>query len=302
MLASALHVAAVLAIAAQTLGPGDHFRSIDVDSAARTYWVHVPPKYDPQKPTPVVFFLHGLGMNGRMMHSFGVVRKADQAGFIAVCPDGTNFAGFVTVWNCGGLQIDESVKPNDIGFFTKLLDELPKTLNVDAKRIYVAGLSNGGMMAHRLGVELSDRIAAIATVAGTLAIDTCEPKRPVPVLLFHGTDDPLVPYSGPPRDQLVEALVFKSVGDTLDAWQKADGCPREPKVEDLPDKTEEGLRVVRKTFSPGKNGAEVVFYKIEGGGHTWPGVDIKLPFLGKTCMGLSATDLIWDFFEKHPMP
>jgi len=302
MLASAIHFVAILAVAGQTLGPGDHFRSLDVDSVQRTYWVHVPPAYDAKKPTPVVFFLHGLGMNGKMMRSFGVAQKADQAGFIAVCPDGINFAGVVTVWNCGGMKIDDAVKPDDIGFFTGLLDELEATFNVDGKRVYVAGLSNGGMMAHRLGMELSDRIAAIATVAGTLAIESCEPKRPVPILLFHGTADPLVPFFGPPRDQLVEVLVFKSVGDTLDAWQRADGCPPEPKVEPLPDKAQEGIKVVKKSFGPGRNGSEVVFYEIEGGGHTWPGVDVKLPFLGKTCMSISATDLIWEFFERHPMP
>jgi polyhydroxybutyrate depolymerase len=156
------------------------------------------------------------------------------------------------------------------------------------------------MMAHRLAIEHSDRIAAIATVAGTLAVDKCEPQRPVPVLHFHGTADPLVPFDGLP-EKAMKPLQFKSVDETIAAWVKADGCPSQPVVEEIPEKAHDGMKITKKTYGPGSDRAEVVLFTIEGGGHTWPGVDLKLPFLGKTTQNIAATDLIWDFFQKHPI-
>jgi polyhydroxybutyrate depolymerase len=301
MLSSVLPLVSMLAVIGQSLTSADHHRSLAVNSVQRTYWLQVPPQYNPQQPTPVVFLLHGLGMNGKMMMAFDFRKKSDEAGFIAVCPEGTNLADVVTVWNCGGLQIDESTKPDDVTFVARLLDEMEATFHVDPKRVYVAGLSNGGMMAHRLGMELSDRIAAIATVAGTLAVDACQPKRPVPVLHFHGTADRVVPFAGP-REQIMNVLVFQSVEETIQAWVKVNGCSSTPKVESIPDTAHDGLIITKKPYGQGNEGAEVVLYVIDGGGHAWPGFDQKLPFLGKTCYSISATDLMWAFFEKHPMP
>ena len=128
-------------------------------------------------------------------------------------------------WNAGGFQGKEG-KPDDVAFIAKVLDDLATVVNVDPKRVYVTGMSNGGMMCYRLAAELSDRIAAIAPVAGTMAIDNYHPKRPVPVMHFHGTADKLVPFGGP-GSGTPKFLGFKSVEDTIKICAKANGCPEE---------------------------------------------------------------------------
>jgi len=177
------------------LDPGDHTRTLMIGEQKRTYLVHIPKKYDPKKPTPVVLALHGAAMNGPMMAPFsGLNKKSDDAGFIVVYPSGTGTGPFLT-WNAGGLlgKMAEG-KADDVAFISKLLDDLATVVKVDEKRVYATGISNGGMMCYRLAAGLSDRIAAIAPVAGTIAIKESKPKRRVPVLHFHGTRDTFVPF------------------------------------------------------------------------------------------------------------
>jgi polyhydroxybutyrate depolymerase len=161
-------------------------------------------------------------------------------------------------------------------------------------------MSNGGMMCYRLAAELSDRIAAIAPVAGTMAIDNYNPKRPVSVMHFHGTADKMVPFGGP-SGRTPKFLGFKSVEDTIKICAKANGCPEKPGVVTLPDKAGDGTPITKKTYGPGKDGSEVVLFTIEGGGHTWPGQQPPVGFIGKSTKNISANDLIWEFFGKHPM-
>jgi polyhydroxybutyrate depolymerase len=156
------------------------------------------------------------------------------------------------------------------------------------------------MMCYRLAAELSDRIAAIAPVAGTMAMEDAKPKRPVPVMHFHGTADRIVPFAGPAK-RSSEFPIFKSVEETIRLWCKIDGCPETPKVTEFPDKVDDGTTVKRKTYGPGKDGTEVVLIEIEGGGHTWPGRKPPVGFLGKSSLDISANDLIWEFFQRHPM-
>ena len=301
MPACLFHLLALLSLAAAPLGPGDHNRSLKMGDVDRSYLVHVPPQYDPQKPTPVVLVLHGAGTNGSMMVWFcGMNKKADEAGFIAVNPNGTGLAGLMLTWNAGGFPGKGVGKVDDVAFIAKLLDDLATVVNLDPKRVYVTGMSNGGMMCYRLAAELSDRIAAIAPVAGTMAIDNYNPKRPVPVMHFHGAADKMVPFAGP-GGRTPKFLGFKSVDDTIKVAARANGCPEEPKTEDLPDKAGDGTTVTKKTYGPGKDGAEVVLFVIKGGGHTWPGQQPPVGFIGKSTKNLSANDLIWEFFEKHPM-
>jgi polyhydroxybutyrate depolymerase len=197
MPACLFHLLALVVLAGNPLGPGDHTRSLKMGEVDRSYLVHVPPKYDAKKPTPVVLVLHGAGTNGAITVFFcGMNKKADEAGFIAVYPNGTGLAGLMLTWNAGRFQGKEG-KADDVAFIAKLLDDLATVVNVDPKRVYATGISNGGMMCYRLAAELSDRIAAIAPVAGTMAIDKYNPKRPVPVMHFHGTADKMVPFAGP---------------------------------------------------------------------------------------------------------
>lgn len=171
---------------------------------------------------------------------------------------------------------------------------------MDGKRIYATGMSNGGMMCYRLAAELSDRIAAIAPVAGTMAIENYKPKRPVPVMHFHGAADKIVPFAGP-SGRTPKFLGFKSVEETVKICAKANGCPEEPDVTKLPDTADDGTKVKRKTYRPDKEGADVILFVIEGGGHTWPGQEPPVGFIGKSTKDISANDLIWEFFQRHPM-
>jgi polyhydroxybutyrate depolymerase len=286
------------------LTQGDTTRTIEFGDRSRSYVVHVPPKYDPKRPTPVVLVFHGGASSGRHMARFcRFNEKADQETFIAVYPNGTGRSDRVLTWNggnCCGYAVLHKI--DDVGFVRALLDDLAKSANVDPKRVYATGMSNGGILCYRLASELSDRIAAIAPISGTMGTPTCHPKRPVPVIHFHGSDDQYVPFKGGIGPKSIALADFRPVDDSIHAWVKADRCPEKPAVEDLPAKIDDGTSVQRKTYGPGKNGSEVVLYVTHGGGHTWPGVEPAIKFLGKSTKNISANDLIWDFFKKHPMP
>jgi polyhydroxybutyrate depolymerase len=297
MTAGPLFALALAALSSTNLTVGDYQRSLISEGIPRAYWVHVPPGYDATKPTPVVLILHSALMNGPAMAKFcGMNEKSDQAGFIAVYPNGTGTTPFFKYWNAGGVKVCDC---DDVGFIAQVLDDLGSVVHVDRKRVYAAGMSNGGMMCYRLAAELSDRIAAVASVAGSLALDECRPVRPVPVLHIHGTKDGLVLYDGP--DERTPAnLKFHSVADTVRIWAELNGCPAEPAVDLMPP-VKDRVPIRRAVYGPGKDGAEVILYSVEGGGHTWPGRDPELFFLGKTTKNVSANDLIWEFFQKHPM-
>ena len=293
---------ALSVVCADPIAPGDQLRSVEVGGRTKSYYVHVPPQYDPQQPIPVVLAYHGAMTNGQIMAIFcGLNKKADDAGFIVVYPNGNGSGKMMLVWNAGGIR-DKATDENldDVGFTSKLLDDLTTVAAVDPKRVYATGISNGGMMCYRLAAELSDRIAAIAPVAGTMAIDAPKPKRPVPVIHFHGTEDKLVRYSGP-AGAAKRFIPIKSVDDTMRLWAKINGCPEQPLATDLPDTADDGTTVTRKIWGPGKEGAEVILYAIDGVGHTWPGQPRFVEFLGKVTKDISANDLIWEFFEKHPL-
>src|SRR4051794_24206214 len=167
-------------LAADRLGPGDHVRSLTIGDPARSYLVHIPPAYDPETPTPVVLVFHSAVMNGPLMaRSCGLSEESDRSGVVAVYPNGTGRSNLLLFWDAGGVRDRPS---DDVGYVAKLLDDLATVVNVDARRVYATGMSNGAMMCYRLASELSERIAAIAPVAGTMTTPTCRPRRPVPVL------------------------------------------------------------------------------------------------------------------------
>jgi polyhydroxybutyrate depolymerase len=267
--------------AAETPGaasaPGDHTGKL----GDREYLVHVPRSYDASKPTPLVLDFHGLTANAVVQALYSKMTvKADAAGFIAVHPQGVGSS-----WNAGiccGAAADRKV--DDVAFVRGLLDQLSKELNVDPKRIYATGISNGAMFSQRLACELSDRIAAVGTVAGIYVTAKCTPARPVPVIHFHGTDDKLASYKLP------------DVPQSLAAWAALDKCGATP---------HETLRhgdARCEAWEGCGHHAEVVLCTIEGGGHTWPGGASDFPPMGKTSHDIDATDAFWDFFVKHPMP
>jgi polyhydroxybutyrate depolymerase len=269
----------------RTAQPTDSTWTVPANGQNRTALVHVPALYDPSTPTPLVLNFHGFTSNGSQEELLTQMNpKADTAGFIAVYPEGLQAS-----WNAGaccGYAAETSV--DDIGFVNALLDQLEAQLCVDSHRIYSTGMSNGGFLSHRIGCEISSRVAAIAPVAGVLGVKTCNPTRPVPIMEFHGTLDPLVPYLGDPL------LGFPSVPDTFAGWAAHDGCTGQPT------QTYDNVDSQCQTYTDCSAGAEVTLCTVQGGGHTWPG-GLPIP-IGYTTPFLNATDAMWDFFQKHPLP
>ena len=285
---------------AAPLVAGDHRRELLVGQRRRSYLIHIQPGYDPKKPTPVVLAFHGALMNAAMMAPFcGLNAKADKEGFIIVYPNGVGLGEGMLVFNASAESTPDG-PADDVAFTAKLLDDLATVANVDAKRVFATGMSNGGMMCHRLAAELSTRIAAVAPVGGTLALPEVHPRRPVSVIHFHGTADSIVPWNGP-GGQTPLTMRFRSVDETVRAWIDADGCPVEPKLTEYPDLVDDCTTVKRTAYGPGTDGSEVVLVEVKGGGHTWPGQQPVVTFIGKSTMDVAANDLMWEFFLKHPM-
>jgi polyhydroxybutyrate depolymerase len=285
--------------------PEDEVRMLQVDGLARSYRIHLPPQYDRAIPMPLVLAFHGGASNGDQMARFcGLSEKADEAGFICVYPNGTGHLPHVLTWNggnCCGYAKEHQI--DDVRFVRALLEDLESVVAIDSRRVFATGMSNGAIFSYRLASELSDRIAAIAPVAGTMGTQTCRPGRPVPVVHFHGTEDDFCPFQGGRGARSVSRTDFYSVEHTIRTWVEANGCPTEPVVERI-----EAARneidldvVVRKTYGPGRDGAEVVLYVVERGGHTWPGRHPRLFFLGRSTRAIAANDEIWNFFQRHPM-
>ncbi len=281
------------------LSAGDSTRQLVQGELKRSYKVHIPPSYDGKNPLPVVLVLHGAAMNGPIMEWFcGLSKKADEAGFIAVYPNGTGPGGTLLTWNAGAFPgALNPQRADDVAFIRNVLDDLAVAARVDRKRVYAAGISNGAMMAYRLAAEMPERIAAIAAVAGVMCLDKPEPKRPMPILHFHGTRDALVPFEG---TKSTGPFRFPSVMDNVQLWVKVNGCAESPKETELPLKDDK-LQVVRKDYSTPSAKAPVILYVVEGGGHTWPGMERHAAFLGATTLNISANDVIWDFFRQFAL-
>lgn len=267
--------------------PGNTTFTIATSAGNRTALVHIPPGYDPATATPVVLNFHGYGGSPSQEESLTLMdAESDTAGFVLVYPQGT---GSIPSWNAGaccGTAAESDL--DDVGFVGTLLDSLEAQLCVDSTRVFATGMSNGGFLAQRLGCELSGRIAAIAPVAGVMGIPTCNPSRPVPVMEFHGTSDPVVPYDGDP------AIDYPSVADTIAGWVQRDGCQGAATT------TYDSGDATCVTYGDCTGGAEVTLCTIAGGGHTWPG-GTPFPLLGNTSTDISATDAMWTFFQKHGM-
>jgi polyhydroxybutyrate depolymerase len=189
---------------------------------------------------------------------------------------------------------------DDIGFIGALIDHLGGRLRIDSRRVYSTGISNGGFLSHRLGMELSDRLAAIAPVAGTLGenlVSRFAPKDPVAVLHIHGTQDRLVRYEG--GEVVARGGVSISARGVAELWAKANGCATPARTEQLADlDPNDGTRIRSDSYVSCRGGATVMLYTIEGGGHTWPGR--STPALGASTRDIDGAQAIWDFFERHP--
>ncbi len=278
-------------------------RTLLVGGVQRHFLLLVPSIYDGSTAVPVVFVFHGKGNDGALEErNTGFTELAEKRDFIAVYPDGLEHE-----WNGGRKSAisRESSKSDDVAFVSAMIDELALHYRVDPKRIYATGSSNGAIFCHTLAARLSERIAAIGPVAGSLGESIPKhfhPKTPVSVILFNGTDDRLVPYAGHPY--FGEGVL--STPDTIAFWVAVNGCVATPTVTtDKPSPLDDGLTIIRLFYSRDKSNCEVSAFIIGHGGHTWPGEHTDPTWArtaGKTAMSINATELMWDFFERHPKP
>jgi len=260
----------------------------------RTYLLHVPKTYEPGRPTPLVICLPGFGeWPAHLMRISHWNRVADESGFLVVYPCGRSFP---LRWHCDpGADTPEQAR-QDVQFISDLIDQLKQSYNIDEARVYANGLSNGGGMSFLLACRLSERIAAIGIVGGAFLLPWTEykPKRPVPAIVFHGTADPLAPFHGGPS-RLVE-IAFPDVPQWFQSLAERNGCRSEP-VSLPATGSARGL-----CYTGGTSKAEVMFYTVRGGGHTWPGGEAMPTFLvGKTIPDVDAARLMWNFFKEHAM-
>jgi polyhydroxybutyrate depolymerase len=244
----------------------------------RTALIHVPPAAARGiRPLPLVLAFHGARGSGAWMEDYtGLSRVSDKGGFFVAYPDAY---GKAAVWNIAGAS---GRTPDDVAFGRDLLTQLEQRLCVDAGRTFATGVSNGGGMAARLGCELSDRLLAIAPVAGGYSsLPACHPSRPVSVLEIHDTDDPVVPYKG--RGPQGSGSVPRYVR----GWAQRNGCPVRSGI------TRPNRRVLRRYWAPCVNGVTVEQLIVAEGGHEWPGALAGRPGRPAT---INANGQVWRFF------
>ncbi|MCL4846393.1 MAG: esterase [Acidobacteria bacterium] len=283
-------------------------RTLEHGGIERTYHVHYPNRQRPGATLPVVIVLHGGGGAGArsLAARTGFNGIADREGFIVVYP-----AGIDGQWNDGRGKTFRRAKDNtsidDVGFIAAIVDALVVSGEGDRRRVYVAGVSNGGMMAQRVGIELGSKVAAIAAVIANLPANLAgrAPVRPLPVLVMNGTADPLVPWHGGPVRVLGrEYGHVLSTEATVGYWVRAAGLPAEPDTRLLDDRDpRDRCRAEVRTYRAAARPVEVVLYSLQGAGHNLPGGRTPdLPKLvGPQCRDINGSEVIWDFFARHAL-
>jgi polyhydroxybutyrate depolymerase len=278
--------------------PGDYTFSITYGGLVRWYRVHVPASYSPSSPTPLVFAFHGGGGGMDIQANdtyYGQISKSEQAGYIVVFPNGfSRFkSGMLATWNAGNCcaqALDNDI--DDVGFVREIIKHLSVQLNVDAKRIFANGMSNGGMMAYRLACEMPDVFKAIASVAGTDNTKACSPKVPISILHIHARNDDTELFDGGSGRKLSRAYDFVSVPDSIAKWVKLNGCNAMPK------RVLENAGAYCDVYAQCRGGVEIKLCVTADGGHSWPGGK-KPRGDAPSSSALSAADVIWDFFNTR---
>jgi polyhydroxybutyrate depolymerase len=267
---------------------------IDIAGQVRTYLLYVPSTYNPSIPTPLVISLHGFAeWPAHQMKITGWSKLAEEFGFIVIYPSGTRFP---LRWNTQVQPGSPDGPMNEVTFISDLIDQLAAEYNIDKNRIYANGFSNGGGMSYLLACKLSDRIAAIGSVAGAYSFpwDECTPSRPMPMIIFHGTADQIVPFNGENPPNLDFSL--PAISNWVKLWVDFNKCDEHP-IE-LPVVGE----VSGVKYTQCAQNARVIFYTVHGGGHAWPGGEPMPKFIvGHTSQDIDATAVMWEFFQQYSL-
>jgi polyhydroxybutyrate depolymerase len=275
--------------------PGDYRFSFVHDGITREYLVHVPMSYRPGRPTPMLLALHGGGGNADFQANdskYNLIGKSEQAGFIAVFPNGySRFGGVLATWNagacCGAAQ---KANVDDVGFIREVIHRVQKQVSIDAGRIFATGMSNGAMMSWRLACELPE-IRAIAPVAGTDNSAICRPAHPVAVIEFHARDDDHVLFVGGYGEKSLAKVNFTSVAATQAKWVQLNRADSQAR------------RVLSVTgahcdlYPAKRGGAPVELCTTDSGGHSWPGGGTQQG-RKQPSMAINANNLMWNFFSS----
>ena len=261
----------------------------------RRYHIHLPSDYDVSSPLPLLIALHGrLGTGKKMIKQTGFNRIADREGFIAVYPE-----GFKRGWADGrGISHADKRDVDDVAFIDRLINVLEEEFPIDSSRIYIAGHSNGGFMAQRLAIEYPQYFAAIAVVAASVSewlATRFTSGGMMPILFINGTADTVTPYLGGRQPGGARVL---SVEDAVKMWAHFNGCKEAPAVRGIHD-LKNGPLVSVFTYGSCQDHSQVKLYKIDGGGHVWPGEpeDISRAGAAKIGRGIDASKEIWKFFK-----
>lgn len=278
---------------------GDRTLSFYQQGAQREFMIHVPTGLDATRLHPAVLVLHGNGGSGSSIASkAGMSGSSDTEKFIAVYPDSGN-----RQWNDGRSTTASAI--DDVAYINTIITTLKNDWKVDGNKVFVAGLSGGGMMAQRLACESTDNFVGFASVAANLPQNLqsgCNPNDTANIILFGGTEDPVMPYDGgevsgiPDLDLAAGGLVL-SYPDTTDFWATKNQCG-EAILTDVPDSTVDATTVEKLTYDACAEGRLDAF-KITGGGHTWPGSSGNSSLLGNTTTDINATTEIIDFFKAN---
>lgn len=272
-------------------------KSLMHDGVLREYRLALPSDFEARQPLPLIVNMHGLGSNSleQLLYS-AMIELADSLGYMVAYPQGleATVAGQTsTHWNAGfGTGVD------DIGFVSKLIDDTYLEYGIDLSRVYATGMSNGGFMSYHLACQLSDRIAAIASVTGAMTfgdIGNCAVDRPIPVMQIHGTADATVPFGGTP-------FFNPPISEGVQYWVLQNGCSELADTTviadiDLSDESTANLY----TYGDCDDNTSVHFYVIDNGGHSWPGA-FPIAGLNPTNQDFSATEVILDFFGQYSHP
>ncbi len=285
------------------LTPGDYTLSLEHQNLTRHYQIHIPPSYNASTQMPLVIYLHGGGGSHRTAKLDGLNEQADKHGFILAAPAGTGKLenAFLSWnggdWNCGtrcGFAHENNI--DDVGFISKMIDEIALKASVDKKRVFATGISNGALITIKLACELSEKITAFAPIALIAIPNNCTPTRPVAIMYVHGTKDLCTPFEGG-----TGTCIGMQANDIASAQAKVEQLKAKINCAKIGTESYKNNSALCTSFAC-ESGTELAFCKVDEMGHAFPSGAQYLPerVIGPVSHDLSF-DQIWKFFERNSM-